>query len=178
MAVPPYLTPKDATLGWRFSGKDGRNSLGLRNREVGAKNPQDFRILFLEDSLIWSGDTSKGKLYTEVIESSLSQALRRPATRVEVINAGISGYTTYQELEFLKLYGLDMQPDLVVLGFVFNDLYYPYLHKPTAGRMLDMEPSILLHRFDTRAFLGRLGDHDHDAARGELHPEAWDLGSG
>ena len=156
MAVPPYLTPKDATLGWRFSGKDGRNSLGLRNREVGAKNPQDFRILFLEDSLIWSGDTSKGKLYTEVIESSLSQALRRPATRVEVINAGIPGYTTYQELEFLKLYGLDMQPDLVVLGFVFNDLYYPYLHKPTAGRMLDREPSILLHRFDTRTFPGRL----------------------
>ena len=42
------------------------------------------------------------------------------------------------------------QPDLVVLGFVLNDLYYPYLHKPTARRMLDREPSILLHRFDAR----------------------------
>jgi lysophospholipase L1-like esterase len=156
MVVPSYLTPKDATLRWRFSASDDRNSLGLRNREVGAKSPQDVRILFLGDSLIFAGDTSSGKLYTEVIESSLNRAPRHPATRVEVINAGIPGYTTYQELEFLKLYGLDMQPDLVVLGFVFNDLYYPYLHKPTASQMLDMEPSILLHRFDTRAFPGRL----------------------
>jgi hypothetical protein len=31
---------------------------------------------------------------------------------IEVINAGIPGYTTYQELEFLKVYGLDMKPDL------------------------------------------------------------------
>jgi len=103
MVVPPYLTPKDATLRWRFSAKDGRNSLGLRNREVDAKDPQDFRILFLGDSLIWSGDTSSGKLYTEVIETSLNQALRRPAARVEVINAGIPGYTTYQELECSRL---------------------------------------------------------------------------
>src|SRR5215831_13184093 len=29
----------------------------------------------------------------------------------EVINAGIPGYTTYQELEFLKIYGLYMEPD-------------------------------------------------------------------
>jgi lysophospholipase L1-like esterase len=156
MVIPPYMTPKDTTLRWRASAKDGRNSLGLRNREVGPKDAHEFRILFLGDSLVWSGETSSGELYTEVIESSLNQAARRPATRVEVINAGIPGYTTYQELEFLKLYGLDMQPDLVVLGFVFNDLYYPYLHKPTAGRMLDSDPSALLHRFDTRTFPGRL----------------------
>jgi lysophospholipase L1-like esterase len=156
LVVPPYLTRKDATLRWRFSAENGRNSLGLRNREIGAKNRHDIRILFLGDSLIWSGETSTGKLYTEVIECRLNQAVRRPMIRVEIINAGIPGYTTYQELEFLKLYGLDMQPDLVVLGFVFNDLYYPYLHKPTAGRMLDREPSILLHRFDTRTLLGRL----------------------
>jgi hypothetical protein len=39
---------------------------------------------------------------------------------------------------------------------VFNDLYYPYLHKPTAARMLDREPTSLLNRFDTHAFPGRL----------------------
>lgn len=154
--IPPYLTDKEAALRWRFSASNGRNSLGLRNREIGAKAPQDVRILFLGDSLIWSGETSSGKFYTEVIERSLNQAVRRPATRVEVINAGVPGYTTYQELEFLKLYGLDMKPDVVVLGFVFNDLYYPYLHKPTAGKMLDREPGVLLNRFDTHAFPGRL----------------------
>jgi hypothetical protein len=34
---------------------------------------------------------------------------------LEVINAGIPGYTTYQEFEFLKIYALDMEPDVVVL---------------------------------------------------------------
>ncbi len=48
----------------------------------------------------------------------------------EIVNAGIPGYTTYQELEFLKIYGLEMNPDMVILGFVFNDVYYKYLHKP------------------------------------------------
>jgi hypothetical protein len=46
-----------------------------------------------------------------------------------VINAGMPGYTTYQELEFLKLYGLEMEPDLVVLGFVFNDVVANELEK-------------------------------------------------
>jgi len=156
MVVPRYLTPRDATLRWLFSPTEGRNSLGLRNREIGVKNPRELRILFLGDSLVWSGETSSGKLYTEVVESSLNKARRHPTTHIEVINAGVPGYTTFQELEFLKLYGLDMQPDLVVLGFVLNDLYYPYLHKPTAGRMLDREPSILLHRFDVRVLPGRL----------------------
>src|SRR5437879_5230529 len=40
MVIPTYLAPRDATLRWRFSAEDGRNSLGLRNREIGAKNPQ------------------------------------------------------------------------------------------------------------------------------------------
>lgn len=157
IVFPPYLTRKDASLRWRFSPAEGRNSLGLVNREVGAKNCRDVRILFLGDSLIWSGETSSGKLYTEVVEDRLNQAGRHPTgRRLEVVNAGIPGYTTYQELQFLKLYGLDMQPDLVVLGFVFNDLYYPYLHKPTARMMLDRDPSILLHRFDVHTLPGRL----------------------
>ena len=35
--VPDYLTTRDTTLRWRFSSSDGRNSLGLRNRELGPK---------------------------------------------------------------------------------------------------------------------------------------------
>jgi hypothetical protein len=45
--VPDYLTTRDTTLRWRFSPSDGRNSLGLRNREVGPKKIGTFRILFL-----------------------------------------------------------------------------------------------------------------------------------
>ncbi|HTZ11021.1 MAG TPA: SGNH/GDSL hydrolase family protein [Candidatus Margulisiibacteriota bacterium] len=148
-----YLTQKDAYLKWRFSPGNGRNSLGLRNREIAAKDKGSFRILFLGDSLLWSGDTSRGELYTEVIERELNKGSTLKK-RIEVINAGVPGYTTFQEFEFLKEYGWDMQPDFVILGFVFNDVYFKYLHRPVEKSILDEEPSARLHRFDTNSFPG------------------------
>ena len=158
---PPYLTTRDAPLLWRFPPSGKRNSLGLRNREVEQKKSGSYRILFLGDSLVWSGETSSGKLYTEVLEQRLNARSPKGTPSFEVINAGIPGYTTYQELEFLKIYGLDMEPDLVILGFVFNDLYYKYLHKPTKRGLLSGEPTIHLYRFNPNAFPGNLVARSH-----------------
>lgn len=150
-----HLTDKDKNLRWRFQQKKGTNSLGLKNKEITAKKEGVYRILFLGDSLIWTGETTSGKLYTQVIEKNLNSALKTEQ-KIEVINAGIPGYTTYQEMEFLKAYGLDMEPDMVILGFVFNDLYYKYLHKPTAKTFLDTEPQVALNRFDKNTFIGSI----------------------
>jgi hypothetical protein len=117
--LPSWCTEKDRNLRWRFSPKDGRNSLGLRSAEIGPK--EKFRILFLGDSVLWGIG-----YHTKVIEDNLN---------VEVINAGVPGYTTYQELEFLKAYGLDMNPDLVIIGFALNDVYYPYLSERTSDKL-------------------------------------------
>ena len=154
--VPSYLTERDLSLRWRFSPTDGRNSLGLKNRELGPKKTGTYRILFLGDSLIWTGDTSSGQLYTEVLEHRLNSRFSDRSNFFEIINAGIPGYTTYQELEFLRIYGIDMEPDLVILGFVFNDLYYKYLHKPSKQNLLGPEPTIRLNRFNSDAFPGSL----------------------
>lgn len=151
----PYLTERDVHLRWRYSPKSGRNSLGLKNREILPKDKTTFRVLFLGDSLVWSGETSSEELYTEVVERNLNEKLDIDK-RIEVINAGIPGYTTYQESEFLKVYGFDMEPDLVVLGFVFNDVQYKYVHRPTNDAMLAREPEARLHRFDVTVFPGRL----------------------
>jgi lysophospholipase L1-like esterase len=159
MASYPHLSSRDRYLRWRFSPEGGRNSLGLENREVGPKAPNVLRILFLGDSLIQTGETSSGELYTQVIERNLNT---RSSNRImEVINAGVIGYTTYQELEFLKVYGLEMAPDVVVLGFVFNDVHYKYLHRPTEGNLLTVDPDAILHRFDTRSLPGSLFAHSH-----------------
>ncbi|HEY7165778.1 MAG TPA: GDSL-type esterase/lipase family protein, partial [Candidatus Binatia bacterium] len=152
--VPDYLTARDAPLRWRFSPTKGRNSLGLRNREIQPKRLGVHRVLFLGDSLIWSGETSSGELYTAVLEKRLNS--RSGALPVEIINAGIPGYTTYQELEFLKIYGLQMKPDLVVLGFVFNDLYYKYLHRPSKNNLMYGDPAANRYRFDPDGFFGAL----------------------
>ena len=159
--VPEYLTARDEPLRWRFSPSNGRNSLGLRNREVGPKKAGTSRILFLGDSLIWSGETSSGELYTQVLEHRLNARSTRRAGAVEVLNAGIPGYTTYQEFEFLKLYGLDMDPDLVILGFVFNDVYYKYLHRPNSQKFLGREPAAHLYHFNPDSFPGNLFARSH-----------------
>jgi hypothetical protein len=153
MVLPDHLTDRDAVLRWRFSPRDGRNSLGLRNREITPKPDTTRRILVLGDSLVWTGETTSGLLYTEVIENALNHT---DDGGFEVVNAGVPGYTTYQELEFLKLYGLAMEPDHVVLCFVVNDVYHRYLHKPTADKLLDSEPSHHLHHFDASRFPGNL----------------------
>ena len=159
--LPNHLTERDQPLRWRFSPSDARNSLGLRNREVNPKGDRIYRILFLGDSLIWSGETISGKLFTEVLEHRLNSNYSKNTNSYEVINAGIPGYTTYQELEFLKIYGLDMEPDLVILGFVFNDLYYKYLHRPTKDKLLGNEPTARLHYFNTNSFPGIIFARSH-----------------
>jgi lysophospholipase L1-like esterase len=156
----PHLTGKDAGLRWRFSPRHGRNSLGLKNREVGPKEEHVFRILVLGDSLVWSGETTRGRLYTEIVEENLN-AGRIDGPAIEVINAGVPGYTTYQELEFLKVYGLGMEPDLVLLGFVLNDLHYPYLHRTTSKDFLAWEPQARLNRLDPASLAGRLFGWSH-----------------
>jgi lysophospholipase L1-like esterase len=159
--VPDYLTARDLPLRWRFSPSGGRNALGLRNREVEPKKAGAFRILFLGDSLIWSSETTSGELYTEGLEKRLNARSASDSGALEIVNAGIPGYTTYQELEFLKIYGLDMEPDLVVLGFVFNDVYYKYLHKPSRSKLLGREPAAHLYHFNPDSFPGVLFARSH-----------------
>jgi lysophospholipase L1-like esterase len=167
--VPSYLTARDLPLRWRYSRSDGRNSLGLRNRELGPKKTGTYRIVFLGDSMIYLGETSSGELYTQVLERRLNSRFASGLNSFEVINAGVPGYTTYQELEFLKIYGIDMKPDLVVLGFVFNDLYDKYIHALTNENLLGREPTTHLHRFNTYAFPGNVFARSylaHEVVRG------------
>jgi len=147
-----YLTLKDKDLKWRFPPNNWTDHLGLRNRGLKKKKKNHLRVLFLGDSLVRLGETSSGLLNTKAIEKKLNQRIGHTRKKIVTINAGISGYTTYQELEFLKIYGLPMEPDFVILGFVFNDVYYKYLHKPSVSGELEIEPEALLQRFDPRPF--------------------------
>ena len=168
MVIPAEFIPEHKSLRWKYSHAEGRNSLGLRNREIGQKKDR-FRILFLGDSLVFDSETTSGLLYTQVVEERLNKE-NKGKRKIEIINAGIPGYTTYQELEFLKVHGLDMNPDLVILGFVFNDLYYKYLHKPAKKKALTFDPDIYLNRFDVNAFPGFFFSRSHLA-----HTIAWRL---
>jgi lysophospholipase L1-like esterase len=111
----------DTHLGYRLNrDHPGVNQHGLRDHEVPPKS-QRLRVLMLGDSLAFEGedvdDTWVGHLRARLRED--------PELReAEVINASVPGYTNYQELRYLELHGLELEPDVVGVGFVWNDLFH------------------------------------------------------
>jgi GDSL-like lipase/acylhydrolase family protein len=45
-----------------------------------------------------------------------------PCRDVQVLNAGVNGYNTEQEVAFIRRTGLRYQPDVVIVGFTPNDI--------------------------------------------------------
>ena len=83
------------------------NSLGLRDIEY----RPDGRpaILFLGDSFVWGVDAEANERFTDL--------LRQRLPRFSMVNAGVSGYGTDQELLWLKRLWPTVKPAIVVLLF-------------------------------------------------------------
>lgn len=96
------------------------NSLGLRmNREVKPEKPNGVkRILVLGDSFIFGDGLSYEDLVTVKIEKSLNTGMEN----VEVINGGVGGYNTSDELEQLIRLTPASRPDMVIVFFFTNDV--------------------------------------------------------
>ena len=98
------------------------NSKGLRGKDFEIKKKKDtFRILCLGDSYTFGILINQGETYPEQLESILNNN-NQSGLQFEVINAGVSGYTLSDEYDFYrnKLYKLN--PNLVIIAFVMNDV--------------------------------------------------------
>lgn len=96
------------------------NSLGFRGPEFPReKEPGVIRILAIGDSMTFGLDANIADGYVAQLESRLNAAA--PDRRFEVINGGVSGYNTWNEVNFLARRGLALAPDIVVFQFCFND---------------------------------------------------------
>ena len=97
------------------------NSHGFRDRERSYEKGKDvFRIVVLGDSIIEALQVPLEQAFTDVLERMLNSESDK---RFEVINLGVSGFGTGQEYLTLKYYGLNYQPDLIILAFfLFNDI--------------------------------------------------------
>ena len=124
----PYLfkgfLQYDPDLGFRmrphFPSFDGTltNDFGFNDRDYALqKTPGTFRIVVVGDSFGWAGGRDGN--YTALLERMFER--RDGAHLVDVINTGYPMTHTGEELAMLKKYGLQYNPDLVVLGFVEND---------------------------------------------------------
>ncbi|MGK7920817.1 MAG: hypothetical protein AB4080_12515 [Trichodesmium sp.] len=110
----------DPDLGFRVRPYiNGNNQFGFNDRDYPLQKDSDkFRLLVVSDSFNWAG--GKEGNYTALLEKKFENFYGK--SQVEVINVGYPGTHTGEQLAMLKKYGLQYNPDLVVLGFfVGND---------------------------------------------------------
>jgi len=117
----------DSQLGWRnianwkattFGRELKTNSKHLRDREYAFEKPADWkRVLILGDSFAWGYGVANREIFTEVLEDHFER-FQRP---YQVINTGVSGWGTDQQLLFLQAEGIKYSPDIVILAFYLGN---------------------------------------------------------
>lgn len=110
------------------------NALGLRGADVKLPKPAGvFRIIALGDSVTFGWGVREEDTYLAQLGELL--AALHPDQRFEVINAGVSGYGTWQEAAWLQQMAERLQPDLVVVQVHLNDVADNLWAASTAGEV-------------------------------------------
>lgn len=137
LGPPAVNTEFDEALGWR--GRPGSrirrktaefdvtlelDGQGLRDDFRSAKDlakaQGTFRILFLGDSFVNGYAVSRDDLFVDLLE----QAYATEGRNIEIVNAGVQGYSTDQQLLWLQTHGKKFRPDLVVAFPYENDIWW------------------------------------------------------
>lgn len=125
-----YRGRPDQRGSWPYYGAENRyahNALGLRDDEVSLpKPPGSVRILNVGDSATWGLNLpSRADGYSDRLEAILNDcADAAPCDGTyDVVNGGTIGYTSLQALQFLRLFGPRLEPDVVTLYIGNNDSF-------------------------------------------------------
>lgn len=103
----------------QFGHQVSFNAAGMRDREHALeKRDGTFRILLLGDSFMEALQVPADSMLATLMEQDLTRATGRP---VEVINGGVSGWGTGDELRYLTRYGRAYHPDLVVVAMTLHN---------------------------------------------------------
>ncbi len=97
------------------------NSKGLRDREFDYRKPTGVkRVLMIGDSMTEAFQVELEQTSSKILEMLLNRYSDVP---VQVLNFGVSGYGTSQQLLFYQMEGVKYDPDIVVVNFfIGNDL--------------------------------------------------------
>lgn len=130
----PQFYEADETLGYRLiPGMTGRytregesrveiNSDGFRDVEHTIEKPADtFRIAVIGDSYVEALQVGRDEMFTNFIPGPASNCPEVGGKKIEVLNFGVSGYSTTQELLMLRSKVWKYSPDLVILLVTTNN---------------------------------------------------------
>lgn len=127
------------------------NSFGLRDREYSVeKTPGIYRIGIFGDSFVYGQGVLREEIFPELLE-------RRFGPRTEVINFGICGMNTFQEMMFYENFGQQFDPDMVLL------VWLPFDH------------ALQGYRFDDFAHFVETGTIERGEAQSEKPEQAGGL---
>ncbi len=104
------------------------NALGFREREVGAKSADRYRIAIVGDSFTWGQGIEESERFSDVLEASLGPPY-------EVLNFGIPGNNLPEHVQVLEQ-ALQVSPDFVLLQLYINDFEVPGMIRPEAHALL------------------------------------------
>jgi lysophospholipase L1-like esterase len=139
------------------------NERGLRDRPILPRAHGEFRILALGDSLTFGWGVPQDQIFAFRLEQILQGRLQQP---VRVINTGVGGYNTVQELTYFKREGIAFEPDLVMLTYVENDIEEnkgPFNSKPDFTLHGLSLPGMVVE-ISQKLWLYRLIDHTYHYA--------------
>ncbi|MAB80079.1 MAG: hypothetical protein CMJ89_12070 [Planctomycetes bacterium] len=146
------LTPSTEGAGWGTHVEI--NSHGFRDSDYSKEKGERRRICVIGDSIPFGNHLEPQETYPELLETELRE--RGTRVPVDVLNLGVGGYDTVQEVAMLERTGLGFDPDLVVLGFCVNDLGIVSVTMDHSWAEEDRENPLYLSRIaqGMRAFLG------------------------
>jgi lysophospholipase L1-like esterase len=95
------------------------NSDGFRDQHYPmTKRAGVYRAVVLGDSIAFGTGLGAEQRFSEVLE----RRLQNEGRAVDVLNLGVAGYDTLNEVAFLERVGLRFDPDLVILSYCVNDI--------------------------------------------------------
>ena len=139
LALRAFVPPREATtklflrdddVGWKLhpGATDTWGGVVVHINEKGYRGPAvpyertagHKRVLFLGDSVTFGYRVARWQDTFPFLADSLAGV--RDSVPVETVNLSVEGYSQWQEAIVMQKEGARYQPDLVVLGFVLNDV--------------------------------------------------------
>jgi lysophospholipase L1-like esterase len=125
---PEQLITQPADDGRIFALRPNRpgltNSHGFRDRERKLeKDAGVFRIAVIGDSVTMQASLSFEDLYVTRLQSKINSAV--PDHDIEILNFGVTGYGTLQEVALLREVVVKFEPDALLWQFHLNDAIDP-----------------------------------------------------
>ncbi|MBM4267311.1 MAG: hypothetical protein FJ144_12000 [Deltaproteobacteria bacterium] len=110
------------------------NEHGMRGPPLEPAPPGTARILVLGDSVAFGYRLEWDATLTQRLAAELEQRTGEPH---QVLNGGVEGYNTENQLAWLRRFGLPLDPDAIVVALNLNDYDYGPVMGPLGVLTLD-----------------------------------------